>query len=171
MQSKSENIKSTSYNDATLDELFDSLRLRYQGNLKTSRERSELVFDSVQMMYYKCCKVNFRRCGSYIDSPDWMKKKDATINPKNKDDKCFQYAVTVALNYEEIKWDPERLSNIKPFINKYSWKRINYPSKTDDCKTFEKNNLPIALSILYIEKKKKYVQLTSQKLIRISKNK
>ena len=25
------------------------------------------------------------------------------INPINKKDKCFQYAVTVALNYEEIK--------------------------------------------------------------------
>ena len=42
------------------------------------------------------------------------------------DDKWFQYA-TVALNYEEIKWNPERVSNIKPFINKYKWKGINYP--------------------------------------------
>ena len=33
------------------------------------------------------------------------------------DDKCFQYAATVALNYEEIKWNPERFSNIKPFVN------------------------------------------------------
>ena len=40
-------------------------------------------------MYYKCHKVNFGRGGSYIDSPDWMKKKKATINPKNKNDKCF----------------------------------------------------------------------------------
>ena len=40
--------------------------------------------------------------GSYIDSPDWIKKEIVTINPKNTDDKCFQYAATVALNYEEI---------------------------------------------------------------------
>ena len=68
-------------------------------------------------MYYKCHKVTFGRGGSDIDSPDWRKKKKETINPKNKDDKCFQYAVTVALNYEEIKWNPERVSNIKPIIN------------------------------------------------------
>ena len=37
-----------------------------------------------------------------------------TINPKNKDDKCFQYAAKVALCYGEIKWEPEILSNIKP---------------------------------------------------------
>ena len=29
--------------------------------------------------------------------------KEATINSKNTDDKCFQYAATVALNYEEIE--------------------------------------------------------------------
>ena len=34
-------------------------------------------------------KVNFKCGGSYIDSPDWIKKKKATINPKNTDDKCF----------------------------------------------------------------------------------
>ena len=44
-------------------------------------------------------KVSLSRGGSYIDSPEWLKKKKATINPKNKDDKYFQYAVTVALNY------------------------------------------------------------------------
>ena len=44
-------------------------------------------------MYYKCHKVNFRNGGP---------------NPKNKDDKCFQYAVTVALNCEEIESHPEK---------------------------------------------------------------
>ena len=71
-------------------------------------------------MYYKCQKVNFKRGGPYIGSPERIKKKKATINLKNTDNKCFQYAVTVALNYEEIKWNSERVSSIKPFINKYN---------------------------------------------------
>ena len=46
---------------------------------------------------------------SYIDSPDWIKNKNLTINPINKkDNKRFQYAVTVALNYEEIKTNPQK---------------------------------------------------------------
>ena len=40
-------------------------------------------------MYYKCHKVNFEHSGSYIDSPEWIKSKKATVNPKNEDDKCF----------------------------------------------------------------------------------
>ena len=90
------------------------------------------IFELVQLIYCKCHKVNFCRGGSYIDSPDWIKKKKATTNPKNTDNKCFQYTVTVALNYEEIESHPERVSNIKPFINKYNWEGINYPSKVDD---------------------------------------
>ena len=46
-----------------------------------------------------------------------MAKKMATINPKNNDDNCFQYALTVALNYEQIKKDPQRISRIKSFID------------------------------------------------------
>ena len=45
---------------------------------------SELVFDYVQLLYYKCHKMNLNGGGSYIDSPDSIKSKKATINPINK---------------------------------------------------------------------------------------
>ena len=113
----------------------------------------DFIFDSVQLMYCKCHKVNFKLDGSYIDSPESMKKKKAIINTKNEDDKCFHYAATVALSYEKIKWNPERTSNIKPFINKYNQEKINYPSKIGDWKTFEKHNPTITLNILYNKEK------------------
>ena len=62
-----------------------------------------------------------------------MKNKKATINPINKkDNKCFQCAITVALNYEEIKKDPQRITKIIPFINRYNWEGIFFPSEKDD---------------------------------------
>ena len=108
---RSDNIEFTCCNDANeiIDKLFKPLCSRYQGNLETSIKGSDFIFDSVQLMYYKCHKVNFKRGGSYIDSPEWIKKKKIKINPKNTDDKCFQYAVTAALNYDEIKWNTERV--------------------------------------------------------------
>ena len=75
------------------------------------------MFDGVGALYYDLNKVSIRRGRSYIDSPEWLKNKNATINPKNNDDKCFQYALTVALNHEQIKSHPERISKIKLFIN------------------------------------------------------
>ena len=49
-----------------------------------------------------------------------------------KDNKCFQYCVTVALNREEIgKKNPERITRIT-FINEYDWEGINYPPEKED---------------------------------------
>ena len=68
-------------------------------------------------------KTNPNCGGSHIDSPDWIKSKKATINPINKkDNKCIQYSVTVALNYEEIKKYLQIKVKIKPFVNKYNRK-------------------------------------------------
>ena len=59
---------------------------------------------------------------------------------------CF----TVALSYQNIKKDPQRISKIKPFINQYDWKGINFPSHKEDWKKFESNNKSIALNILFV---------------------
>ena len=114
---------------------------------------SDFIFDSVQHMYYKCHKVNFKRRGLYIDSPDWIEIKTATIYSKNDDHKCVQYTTTVALNYEKIKCNLERASNIKPFLNKYIWEGINYQSKLYAWKRFKKEPPTIAPNVLYIKEK------------------
>ena len=49
-----------------------------------------------------------------------VKKQKSNNHPQNDDDKCFQYAITVALNHQNIGNNPERISNIKPFINQYN---------------------------------------------------
>ena len=54
--------------------------------------------------------------------------------------------MTVGLNYEEIGKHAERITKIKPFINKYNWEGIHSPSEKDDWKKFEKNNVTIALN-------------------------
>ena len=109
---------------------------------------SEFVYDSVDALHYN--KISLSRGGSYIDFPKWIKNKKATINPKNNEDKCFQYALTVALNYQEIKNNPERISKIKPLIDQYNWKDIDFSSHNKDWKKFESNNKSIALNILYV---------------------
>ena len=51
---------------------------------------SEFAYDSVDALYYNLNKVSLSRGRSCIDSPKWLKNKNVTTNPKNKDDKCFQ---------------------------------------------------------------------------------
>ena len=63
-------------------------------------------------MHYKCKKVILNHGRSFIDSSNWIENKRAAINPKNKYDNCFQYALTAALSQENIKNCLERMSNV-----------------------------------------------------------
>ena len=134
-----------------VDDLLESF-LDYKFSLKTKMKKSNLVYDCVRAFYYKLHKISINRGGgSYIDSPDWIKNKKATINPINKnDDKCMQYAIIVALNYEQIGNNPERISKTKSFINTHNWEDINFSPHKEDWNIFEKNNRSIALNIFYV---------------------
>ena len=104
MHAKSNNIEIMigSETNEVIQELFESLLQRYQKELEESMKGREFVFDDVNALYYDFNKISLSRGKSYIDSPKWLKNKKATINPKNNDDKCFQYAVTSGLNHEQI---------------------------------------------------------------------
>ena len=135
--------------DEIIKELFKSLLQRYQESLQEKMKGSDFAFDGVNYLYYDSNKISISKGRSYIDSPKWLKDKKSTINPKNNDYKCFQYAVTLALNFGKINNDPERISKIKPFIEEYNWKDIDFPSTSKDWKKFELNN-EVALNILYV---------------------
>ena len=92
--------------DDIIKELFESLLQNYQKALEESMKESEFFF-----------------------SPKWLKNKEATINPKNNDNNCFQYASTAALNHKQIKIYPDRISNLKLFIAQHNWKEINFPAQ------------------------------------------
>ena len=131
-------IMMSSETDGIIEELFGFLLQKYQKDLEEWMHGSHFVFDSVNLLYYNLNKISLSRGRSYIDSPEWLKNKKPTINPiNNDDDKCFQHVLTVVLNYEQIKNHPERISNIKPFIDQYNWKEINFPSTKKDWNEFE----------------------------------
>ena len=123
-------------------------------------KRSEFVFDYAQVLYYKCHKTNPNP--NRIGSPDRIKKQKSNNKSFNKkDNKCFQYAVTVALNYEEIKKGLQRITKIRPFIDKYNCEGINFLSEKYDWKKYQGNNV---LNVLYAKKEKMHLANVSKQL-------
>ena len=108
MHTRSNNIETMIGNetDEIIKELYDSLLPRHQEGLGESMKGSKFVFDSASLLYYKFHKMSLNRVRSYIDSTKWL-KINSTINPRNNDNRCFQYAVVVAINHH-----PERIPNI-----------------------------------------------------------
>ena len=82
IHSKSDNIEFMSYDNVNevVHKPFESLLSVYKIGLETSMRRSDFIFDSVELLCYKCHKINFKRGGSYIDSTDWIKKKNNNNN-------------------------------------------------------------------------------------------
>ena len=140
MRSNNEEFMNGSDTDEIIKGFFESVLKKYEENLQEKMKGSDFEFDGANFLYYDLNKISLNRGGSYIDSPQWLKNKKSTINPKNNDYKCFQYAVTLALNLDRINSHPQRISKIKPFIEQYNW------STSKDWKKFELNNE----NILYV---------------------
>ena len=71
---------------------------------------------------------------------------------------CLQYAITAALNHQNISHHPERISKLKPFINDYNCKDIEFPSRSKDWGKFEQNNKTTALNMLYVPHNTKQIR-------------
>ena len=157
--SDNEKIRSGNETDDIIKELFKSFLNNYQKEEIILRKGSDFIFESVDLLSYSFHKISLKRGKSYIKSPEWITNKRAPINPKNEDNKCFQYSITVALNHQNIQNHPEKISNIKPFIDQYNWEDIYFLAGIRDWKKFEKNNKKIALNILFVPHSEKAINL------------
>ena len=146
--------------DDIIDELFKSILERYQKRLEESIRGSEFVYKSIDLLHYRLHKISLNRGGSYIASPKWLKNKKTTINPKNNDGKYFQYAITSALNYQNIKNNPQEIYNIIPYIKQYNWNEMEFPSHKKDWNKSEKSNETIALNVLFVPYNTKQIRQT-----------
>ena len=150
--------------------LFESFLQRFEENLEEKMRGSDFEFDGINFFYYNFHKTSIYRAGSYIDFSKWLKDKKSTINPKNNDHKCFQYAAILALNFDNINNHREKISKIRPFIDQYNWKDIDFRPTNKDWKKFELNN-KVALNILYIPHTTKKIQLAYSSKYNLTYNK
>ena len=157
-RSDNEEFMNGSDTDEIIEGLFESFLQKYEENLQNKMRGSDFEFDGVNFLYYDFNKISLNRGGSYIDSPKWLKDKKSTINPKNNDHKCFQYAVTLALNPDNINKHHQRISKIKPFIDQYNWKDIDFPSTGKDWRELKLNN-EIALNIVHVPHNTREIQV------------
>ena len=122
---------SGSETEEIIESLYRSLLQNYYDNLLEKMRGSDFVFNGINYFYYNFNRVSISKGGSYIESPKWLKNKKSTVNQKNNDYKCVQYATILALKFDKVTSHPERITKkIKSFINKYNWNDINFPATT-----------------------------------------
>ena len=90
-----------------LEKETKAIKVRILKDIKNifEHEKQEIFYKTVRSVIFGVTFIlNTKVTKNNIDPTDWIKNKNATINPINKrDEKCFQNPVTVPLNHEEIK--------------------------------------------------------------------
>ena len=76
-------------------------------------------------------------------------------NNINNNNNNFQNALNDVLNYQTIETHPERISKLKPYINRYNWKGIEFPAGSKEWQKIEQNNDTITLNVFYVEQNTK----------------
>ena len=94
--SDNEEIRLGNETDDIVKGLLNSFLNNYQKEEIVLRNGSNFVFESVDLLSYHIHKTSLKKGKSYMKAPEWVVNKRAAINPKNGDNKCFQYSITVA---------------------------------------------------------------------------
>ena len=92
------------------------------------------------------------------------------INPQNKDEECFKWAVIAALHHEEIEHHPERISLLQHYAGQYNWSGFESPLAIQKIGKFERTNPGIATNVLF-NKGKVYTRFADQSLMESVKSK
>ena len=103
---------------------------------------SNWVFKEVLRLEVHTVEYNPIKGSSYIDLPQWIKNKQAIINIKNRDDKCFIWSILRYL-YPKEK-DPQYLKDLRKYEFSLNTKGLTFPLKLKDITKFEKLNPEIS---------------------------
>ena len=122
-----------------LDQIVDGMI----AHMKTQIENPALLnsrfkFDEILFLNINFHRPNLTRGSSYLPLPDWLARKKAIINPHNNDEECFKWAVIAGENVGTK--DPQRVSNIRKFIDNYNWSGLKFPVLIKDIGAIETNN-------------------------------
>ena len=153
-------------NSIALNVLFvshnsEEIKLAYKSSYNKRKNQVILLIINDEVNNYYFAITNL----SEFNSLGWLQgKKEAIINNNsnynnNDNNNDFQSALDDALNSQTIEKDPQRTSKLKPYINKYNWKGIEFPAGSKEWQKFEQNNKTIALNILYVKHNTKKISV------------
>ena len=119
----------------------EEIKLAYKSNYNESKNQVILlmIYDETNNYYYFAIK-NLTELNSLV----WLQcKKEAKIN--NNNNNHFQNALDNAFYYQTIESNLQRISKLRPYINNYNWKGIEFPAGSKEWQKFEQSSKQLHL--------------------------
>ena len=150
------------YRGSEMDQIVDGMIANMKFQIENQALlNSRFVFDEFLYLDVNFHQLNLTRGSSYLPLPDWLARKKAIINPHNDDEECFRWSVIAAEN-AGMK-DPQRVSNLRKFMDNYDWPGLEIPVSNKDIGKFETRN-NIAVNVLAVEGRDIYIHRKGQRV-------
>ena len=150
------------YRGSEMDQIVDGMTANMKFQIENpALLNSRFVFDEFLNLDVNFHQLNLTRGSSYLPLPDWLARKKAIVNPHNDDEECFKWCV-IAVEKVGMK-DPQRVSNIKKFMDNYDWSGLEFPVSIKDIGKFETRN-NISVNVLAVEGRDIYIHRKGQRM-------
>ena len=148
-------VRTRSYTIIDSDELQEALKnMRNDIGARISDMalyQSGLMVVKVREIHMMYNKYNPTRAGKYINLPKWISLKKACINIKNKDEKCFKYAIQCGYHKIYEKSHPENIYHYKKIEDGLGFDGINFPANNNDIDKFEELNHNVSVNVFEVD--------------------
>ena len=144
--------------DQIVDGMIANMKLQIENSMLLN---SRFVFDEFLYLDVNFHQLNLTRGSSYLPLPDWLARKKAIVNPHNNDEECFKWWV-IASEKAGMK-DPQRVSNLRKFMDNYNWSGLEFPVSIKDIRKFETIN-NISVNILSVEGRDIYIHRKGRRM-------
>ena len=144
--------------DQIVDGMIDNMKFQVENPALLN---SRFVFDEFLYLDVTFHQLNLKRGSSYLPLPDWLASKKAIVNPHNDDEECFKWLVIAAEN-AGMK-DPQRVSNLRKFMDNYDWSGSEFPVSIKDIGKFETRN-HILVNVLAVEGRDIYIHRKGRRM-------
>src|SRR6267154_661000 len=114
----------------------------------TERE-SNFIFKKIFSVTVRLARFHPIGGSSYIPTPEELANKMALVNVRNKDSRCFLYAIASAIH--PAKTHTERPSKYEKFLSDFNIKGLKFPLTPEDISKFEDLNPEIAVTVLHYD--------------------
>ena len=152
------------YRGSEMDQIVDGMTANMKFQIENpALLNSRFVFDEFLYLDVNFHHLNLMRCSSYLPLPDWLVSKKAIVNPHNDDKECLKWSVIAAENVG-MK-NPQRVSNLRKFIDNYYWSGLEFPVSVKDIGKFETRN-NISVNVLAVEGGDIYIHRKGQRMVR-----
>ncbi|KAF4519569.1 hypothetical protein B566_EDAN004776 [Ephemera danica] len=148
-----------------ITDMFEKIKQKFSERLL---DGSGCKLATIEKLLVRTSKNNPLRVSSFLKIPDSIAWKSAIINPYNIDDnECFKWSVCASQHQGP---HAERITNLLPYVNRFQWDGVCFPTAISDVRRFERINPTVSINLYAFSTDDKFPEIYPIKVVDAEKD-